>query len=138
MNLNRSQFESSHCLHAYNFAPFFPSYLALPPAAEATEMLAKTSKMLGGQAGIPYGIQYMIISWQMEGKTQQFSTPLATLHCRIDKIYRKNTFLEHTSRTGKYPWVLSMELREGAPEICGCGGYFLRDKPKIKTYHITG
>lgn len=43
-------------LHAYNFASFFPSYLVLPPAAEATEIMARTSKMLGGEAGIPYGI----------------------------------------------------------------------------------
>lgn len=80
----------------------------------------------------------MIISWQTEGKTQQFST-LATLQCRIDEIYRKMAFLEHTkdfSRTGKYPWVLSMELRERVPEIWGYGKYFLRDQPKIKSYHI--
>lgn len=80
----------------------------------------------------------MIMSWQMERKTQQFSTTSPTLQCRIDKIYRKKkAFLEDTGRTGKYPWVLSMELREGVPEIWGCGGDFLRDQPKLKSYHIT-
>lgn len=137
MNLNSSQFEFSHRIS---------TLIILPLSSKVTWHFLQVQKPLKlwqeqaecwVEAGIPYGIECMITSWQTEGKTQQFSTTSATLQCRIDKIYRKKAFLEDTGRTGKYPWILSMELRGRVPEIWGWGGYFLRDQPKIKRFHIT-